>query len=1406
MATSNKDNTIGRYTELAPAQMLDDTWSELGFDLAPGHELLRDFVIPEWAGGFVYSDCDVVGSATHNRFIHWRVATDFVELVEISTEVQLEGNQVRITFSNSPIVNDINVIEYFDSVVIVIVTSTSVHRLHLSHPKTTNKSIFSDFTTEILYNSANYYILNINGSRPSQQPICATAWQDNSTIKAAVSFPDSSILIVLFSKSSNNICTQEIKQIGIMGRLWLKMPNLITGNQNDCDNAVFNCYPSYQSHINDVLLFTLCRDFKIRVFSTNTRECLCTHNTISQTSFSQSFANHTNLMTDVPTIRIYKSHVILYLTEFKSEFVILEYNHEENTFKEKAIVQGIDNWEKLLSFSVTKSKIWALVNVRATEYSLYYTDISGLLGDNSETDNFVWHRVQLVDDYDMPDVKNFVAEIFWRNRFSAATIQKALAGIAGPNIPKVHDMEMLERIAFTKIVDDNQEEAWTRFYNYCIQNHQVSNKILGLFTNQNEDVAAIVKRSSSSIICPWFNTDDSYQSQRDVNGPYHGIDFSSALRAILGPLHSIHNDILTENWKSTFERKLSENPSNVLSIIEDLTNNIMKSKSITANELNINHKQIPGAISYLCQQLDITSDAHKYSTKIMNELNSKMRSDFNPLASNSGISIIFESFRQIVRARMLLCRDLLIYIYFIGHFIDPTKHKAAEKHIERLHLDLFTSGKVARIANALRSYAILVWITETPIKGQTTECNSKFIEFVAKHFKFFTTPSSPSIRFRDTPQESSLRRNLFTNFLANGGINFVSPISEISDLGKSLSNSQYALNTSLNLCRLLWPMSNHICFMEYLFTHNLDDYLSKYDELIADWVDHDDRLFVKACNCILQNRAVMSVDMFGKLWPTVTRTNLAGSFIGLQFVQGSADKLDLSDPKIIDRYYDKLIQMFQIINNVPCLVKLINQCMSLLDDSENPDQSESVNCYRAKLFQYYLELDEIEEAYHCMVTTTDSNLRTNCLRKFIVCLCDKEQWLNLISYPFIDIKDEFIEILVQKADSSDLSMLTDTRFYKTSYYDLLFSFHISYDEYEKAAHIMYHYAQRLALEVPGIVSIRKQVDCLLVALNTLRCEPEGEAYIEYGSKAEGRTSVTKRHYDGESEKVDDEGTCVQYIGCKDIKLKYELTRARLKLLDKDQTANAIALSPLQPDETISQLVSCSMIPEAMELAILFKTSMDSTLEGLASKYVFISRLSSIDITMHQDLDKDLSDIFTSTYGTIDTYNFVANSTASFVDKLWRLIDYYLNQYDGIGHRYENDDLAKSFKNTTLLIKVVAVKLLLSGHDIPASMVRMYRARNSAELLKLLMKYDKLQDAANFATEMINLVLKPDNALPILSSSSSDEPPPIYLPTHLIMLLIAFLEEDATNTTNLKTARSLSDKLDKYRSFVTPQPV
>lgn len=71
--------------------------------------------------------------------------------------------------------------------------------------------------------------------------------------------------------------------------------------------------------------------------------------------------------------------------------------------------------------------------------------------------------------------------------------------------------------------------------------------------------------------------------------------------------------------------------------------------------------------------------------------------------------------------------------------------------------------------------------------------------------------------------------------------------------------------------------------------------------------------------------------------------------------------------------------------------------------------------------------------------------RKDCLRQFLVVLCDKSDLQTLIELPYrdrqVDLEEEVVHILESRARSIDLV--------KQNYYDLLYSFHVSRGNFRK---------------------------------------------------------------------------------------------------------------------------------------------------------------------------------------------------------------------------------------------------------------------------------------------------------------------------------------------------------------------
>lgn len=1391
-------NKLNSYIEVAPPQVFDDEWKEFKFDLVSNHNLIHDIVIPESGSGYVFNNPASTNPLTRNRVLFWRVSSHDLELVELSAEFNLTGNQVRITFNNSPIISSVNIIEFSNSIVLLIATLTSVHKIHLPHPNTsTNKSVLASLTQDILYNPNNYYFINnTNNSSMStfQPPTCVSSWIDNGVVKFALSFPSSTINIIQLNLDDNSISSIEIKRTGIIERLWQKMPTLLARSQSDFDNAPV-ATACLQNPINqEWLLLCFCRDYKLRVISTVTNECILTQDVIDMPLGTIPFMNRTSII-----MKVSKNYMALYSSFQEVNFSIFKYSCKDGIHSLDLIKSfTAPQYETLIDYNITDERLWVLADLGESNLMLAYNKLA------RKSD---WKFIGINNDIDPILTGDQTDDVFWRNKFTTATISRAIAAFSKDGLPKVCTMEYLHKYFndHFDIYENEYESFLTKFYEYCIQNHHTANKVIGLASSTDEKLVGITKSRNASIICPTANL-SSYQSDTS-NYVFRGIEDYSDIK-LSKCLDFISNTFLDEHHSKMFDKQFFADPKDAYNTATNVVSSRLKKYKLNHSSLGMkkgHEKSCKDDIEKLLNQLDITEQSEQFYLHLKSRDLKKQTSE-NFLNSNLGVSLTQTMFNQIVSARYHLSRDLLILIKILEHL------SKSEQWLQDLCQDMYMTLSCKAIQDCLKSYAVLVWICQEPIKRQPKRMSENLkaaIEIVGAHFEFFTQVPPFTPIDEKSSLNQTIHRNLVTHFLANGGSQLCA-----SRNSKTLSESDLVLSVSINLCKLLWPQSKHICFHEYLITNNLDEHLRSFIDLTSEWVKNNeaDLDFVNALCCLMQSEHSRAVQIFNTTWLKINPENLLGRLIGLD----NSSEITIN-AEIIHKSYVSIIKIFQAYENVNCLIEVINQCIELLGKNCDDTQERWVNSFRTQLFKYYLEQDQAEEAYHAMVLNSDQSLRTNCLHQFIVHLCERKRWQELLTYPFIDIRDDFIRILNQRAAMSDLSkQLEQDKFNDTSYYDLLFSSFISGDCYKEAANVAYNYYSRCAQEVRGVLSVQKQVDTLLLCLNALRCiEDQTCAFIDIKSSNNNEDnedrSVLKRTLDdsdvGNQSRLlplkdsDNNGKIKNRLYPDDIKQIYELTNARLRLVEKDPKYNSIALSPLKVDETIIQLVESSMFGTAMDLALLFRSPMQPIISSLTTQYIFQSQLSESQLMLKTKNAPSVIELFSNNYSNIETYSYIINAECSESEKLWRLIIYYLNKHDGVFHMNYNSSSSGHVEKSksTLLLGIVARKLLESGLEIPADLKNAYKSRYTSELLRMLIRFDKLSEAAELAEEMFDVLNEPSRL--ISTSQLTDVLPPVYMPTHLVIKLLEFLLEDATNNEQKTIASSLEKKLQSYYHMI-----
>ena len=125
-----------------------------------------------------------------------------------------------------------------------------------------------------------------------------------------------------------------------------------------------------------------------------------------------------------------------------------------------------------------------------------------------------------------------------------------------------------------------------------------------------------------------------------------------------------------------------------------------------------------------------------------------------------------------------------------------------------------------------------------------------------------------------------------------------------------------------------------------------------------------------------------------------------------------------------------------------------------------------------------------------MSSNTDNDRRKDCLRNFVLHLSERGDLAPLVEAPYGGLEEEIGSILENRALAVSgifPLQLEITRFvaHDTRYFDLLFAFHITKENFRQAARAMYLHANQLKQENDGLKSIMLREAALLTAINCL---------------------------------------------------------------------------------------------------------------------------------------------------------------------------------------------------------------------------------------------------------------------------------------------------------------------------------
>ncbi|KAF4009453.1 hypothetical protein G4228_000119 [Cervus hanglu yarkandensis] len=633
----------------------------------------------ESAGGFYYVESGKLFSVTRNRFIHWKISGDTLELVEESLDINLLNNAVRLKFQNCVLLpGGVHVSETQNHVIILILTNQTVHRLLLPHPsrmyrselaiESQMQSIFTDIGKVDFRDPCNYQLIPaVPGLSPSSATSAAWLSNDGGALFALPSASGGIFVLKLPPYDIPGVVSVvELRQSSVMQRLLIGwMPTAIRGDQGPSARPLSLAVHCVE---HDAFVFALCQDHKLRMWSYKDQMCLMVADMLEFVPVNKDLrltagTGHKLRLAYSPSMGLYLG-VYLHAPK-RGQFCVFQLvSAENNRYSLDHISSLFTSQETLIDFALTSTDIWALWHDAENQTVVKYINFEhNVAGQWSPVfmQPLPEEEIVIRDDQD-PRIFCRGAErnldLSWTELKKEVTlaVESELQG-------SVTEYEFSQE-EFRSL----QQEFWCKFYACCLQYQEALSHPLALHLNPHTNMVCLLKKGYLSFLVPSSLVDHLYLLPdenlltEDETTISDDVDVARDVMCLIKCLRligeSVTMDMSVMMEMSCYNLQSPEKAAE--QILEDLitidVDNVMEDICSKLQEIrNPIH-----AIGLLIREMD-------YETEV------EMEKGFNPAqplnirmnlsqlyGSSTAGHVVCRSVCKIASTRFLICRDLLI--------------------------------------------------------------------------------------------------------------------------------------------------------------------------------------------------------------------------------------------------------------------------------------------------------------------------------------------------------------------------------------------------------------------------------------------------------------------------------------------------------------------------------------------------------------------------------------------------------------------------------------------------------------------------------------------------------------------------------------------------------------------------
>ncbi|XP_034947135.1 nuclear pore complex protein Nup160 homolog [Chelonus insularis] len=1379
------------YREVVPDQTQPEKWKEIILNTGGSQSTLQDIKVPERASGYSYKDN--YKYYTRNRFIYWRISHDVLELVEHSFDINLVNCRVRYKFTDTPILDGISIHETVNSVIILVATVSSIHKLTFPHPDKIHKqehllgahpdlaiqSILSEASAQIARDPHSFHLISNVGTTNVIVPHAAASWLTLPQEEAlfALAYNTGSILLLRLDTMTGLVHTSELKQDSIMPRFLSGIATAFRGKNSESLVAMSLVIHTWG---NDTYLFALCRDGNVRMWSCNKAQCIAVADIAIDNRLAAQGVHGHMLRKVLGSIdnELYLGTYLKFSTG--CEFSILKPVQDAGLFKFIRICTLFAPDQHLVDFAFTPTRLWAVwrtTDMDTVAVSHAQLPLSGAQV-NSEWETAILEeppdRDYIVSDPGIDPRQAYINYIFHPGQFSLADITRALSiyrrsnliaditlspAILKERVCMAVEAEIQAEVMDYELMDEDYLEianrCWSKFYSCVVQYHINGSRPVGLLLLPCVYGIVLLKKSFFSLLRPMeslehlmLSNEKCYASKFKTTPVLsQDEDTCQDLITLMSALVMLE-DQLSEEVKNSFKRELAQlkGPDN---IVEDLFSRLLaEPEELLVDfdfQMELHHKleNIKDASSAMAMLLEALTydlgqpdklklDAEPEASRLLLNIN-------HLFGSQLGNSTISESVSQITLLRFSICRNLL--------FLQQIILSRPEVFDSRM-LHAIKSSLAPRTVVLTQAYFVVMWICKTTANS------------ISPPTLLDTSLQRLSLLKLSEGRITAAHRHhrsisLLELFVQSAGAKhaYILMANNMELDGDTLIPWHYGMLTHITLItQLVWPISGNFVFPEWLLSSCQFLCVQEYVRLLSTWCEWNSasRKFILAVALLEMGEIRKACDHFLRASSGVlTDTFLASTLL---------DAPTSSESNDLVHYYLKIIELFEQHGASDCIIELAETAITVAD-KDNPN----LPTLHSIIFTQHLHLGHHKEAYHCLNSNPDPDRRSDCLRQLVVTLFERKKLVDLVSFPYIDMYEDLERIVIGRARSVDLM--------ENNYYNFLYSFHINKGNIRKAASVMYEQAMRLSQESHSVPIITRQSQCLLACINVLSLVDDKYKWIvrpvvdqTYPDEVNPKK---KRSISGKEVLHYKVKKLVEVLELKDIKKEYYLVDARLKLSKFNSEMHTIAQA--SPSELVVTLSSVGLYTTALHLCDKFHINKSSVLENLASQCVRLSE--------HEDPDawdwlvhNDVFDI--AGYGTNVT------------DISWKLL--------------EKLTLIHEKDCSSELHKSVARKLLHHGAFLPQWLMTSYKKRNAAELLRLILNSGRLLEATDLAVDYINAVLGDGKEYFGLTTPLHPSGSAVWLPLNTLEVLLLELENASIeDPLYIESYDRLKKRLDLY---------